>query len=335
MSRDPKRASLVFRAGSPTASPEGPPSDHRNVRRARPRPAVSMASAIRPTSPKGDRSRWPDQRGACQALATLTTRAFLRAPRRAPAVPHETAEPYPHLPDPKAHGTRARLARAEPAARSAPGLPPKGSAGLGSDRRRLKARSRCRNRDRDESFDLDPLGLNRRPPSQTWIRRPLPEERGSQSQPSVPTIGTPPPPPEGDSNRGSSGGVRSERQDSTALEAFGPSTPKDRDASSSEEPASPALGSRKPSSSRTCRHRDPEGPRRFQLRRAVEPSARRIRRALRAQPRPKGRSHTEARIGDPRLSRFQRRDLDPRRPRRDAASFRALLPRSQLELLFS
>lgn len=46
-----------------------------------------------------------------------------------------------------------------------------------------RARFRCRNRDRDESFDLEFTGLNQRPPSQTWIRRPLPEKRGSQSQP--------------------------------------------------------------------------------------------------------------------------------------------------------
>jgi hypothetical protein len=197
-------------------------------------------------------------------------------------------------------------------------------------------RFRCRNRDRDESFDLEFTGLNQRPPSQTWIRRPLPEKSGSQSQPEHDLTPRPPsPPPEGDSNRNrtaeSARSVRTRRHS----EAFGPATPKDRDAWSSEEPASPALGSRKPSSSRTCRRPGPKGSRRFELRRAVEPSARRIsNRVHGAPPTRRPGSHQDTNRGSA-LSRFQLRDLDLQRLRRDPASFRARLARSQLELLFS
>lgn len=52
-SRDPKQASLGFRTGSPTASPEGPPPDHRIVRRARPRPSGLDGVGHPPDHPEG------------------------------------------------------------------------------------------------------------------------------------------------------------------------------------------------------------------------------------------------------------------------------------------
>jgi hypothetical protein len=273
-----RRASLSFRNGVPTTSPEGLRPVHRILRRARPRPAISMASAIQLCRPE----RQPGRCGRTnEALVERPppspTRTFERASRRTPALRREPADPRPHLPDPKAHGTRTGLARDEPAARSRSRPLPKGSGWNRSGSPSPQPRFRCRNQDRDESFDLEFTGLNQQPPSQTWIRRPLPEKSGSQSQPEHDLTPRPPsPPPEGDSNRNrtaeSARSVRTRRHS----EAFGPSTPKDRDAWSSEEPASPALGSRKPSSSWTCRRPGPEGSWRFELRRAVEPSARRI-----------------------------------------------------------
>jgi hypothetical protein len=273
-----RRASLSFRNGAPTTSPEGLRPNHRILRRARPRPAISMASAIqlcRPERQPGRCGRTNEAR--VERPPPSPTRTFERASRRTPALRREPADPRPHLPDPKAHGTRTRIARDEPAPRSRSRPLPEGNRWMRLGSPSPQPRFRCRNRDRDESFDLEFTGLNQRPPSQTWIRRPLPEKSGSQSQPEHDLTPRPPsPPPEGDSNRNrtaeSARSVRTRRHS----EAFGPATPKDRDAWSSEEPASPALGSRKPSSSRTCRRPGPKGSRRFELRRAVEPSARRI-----------------------------------------------------------
>jgi hypothetical protein len=240
------------------------------------------------------RSRW---RRPSSSAAPKGSRADVAGPtRRSPSarLPHQPALSSEH---PEGHllsganrlilvrisqtrrptGHEQRLARDEPAARSRSRPLPKGSGWNRSGSPSPQPRFRCRNRDRDESFDLEFTGLNQQPPSQTWIRRPLPEKSGSQSQPEHDLTPRPPsPPPEGDSNRNrtaeSARSVRTRRHS----EAFGPSTPKDRDAWSSEEPASPALGSRKPSSSWTCRRPGPEGSWRFELRRAVEPSARRI-----------------------------------------------------------
>lgn len=50
--RAEKRASLSFRNSAPTTSPEGLRPNHRILRRARPRPAVSMASAIQLCRPE-------------------------------------------------------------------------------------------------------------------------------------------------------------------------------------------------------------------------------------------------------------------------------------------
>jgi hypothetical protein len=273
-----RRASLSFRNGVPTTSPEGLRPVHRILRRARPRPAISMASAIQLCRPER-------QPGRCGR----TNEALVERP---PPSPTRTFEEHPegHLlsganrlilvrisQTRRPTGHEQRLARDEPAARSRSRPLPKGSGWNRSGSPSPQPRFRCRNRDRDESFDLEFTGLNQQPPSQTWIRRPLPEKSGSQSQPEHDLTPRPPsPPPEGDSNRNrtaeSARSVRTRRHS----EAFGPSTPKDRDAWSSEEPASPALGSRKPSSSWTCRRPGPEGSWRFELRRAVEPSARRI-----------------------------------------------------------
>jgi hypothetical protein len=91
--------------------------------------------------------------------------------------------------------------------------------------------------------------------------------------------------------------------DSTALEAFGPSTPKDRDASSPEEPASPALGSRNQRAPGPVGTATPKGLGAFSSE-ELSSLRSRIRRAPPAHHQPEGRRYTETRTGDPQLSRF-------------------------------
>lgn len=351
---------------SPTrgsASPEGPPeSPSRKTRIAllqkrrsnhEPRRAATESPNSSVERGLDQRSRW---RRPSSSAAPKGSRTDVAGPTRRSSsarLPHQPALSNGH---PEGHllsganrlslarisqtrrptGHEQGLARDEPAPRSRSRPLPEGNGWnrLGSPS--PQPRFRCRNRDRDESFDLEFTGLNQQPPSQTWIRRPLPEKSGSQSQPEHDLTPRPPsPPPEGDSNGNrtaeSARSVRTRRHS----EAFGPSTPKDRDAWSSEEPASPALGSRKPSSSRTCRRPGPKGSRRFELRRAVEPSARRIsNRVHGAPPTRRPGSHQDTNRGSA-LSRLQRRDLDLQSLRRDPASFWPLLLRSQLELFIS
>lgn len=288
-----------------TADPEGPPEtpssetsiallqrrcSNRKPRRAAtgsPEPPSSAASASEldgvghpPNHPEGrpvgvtGPTRTPSERSPLSP-----TRALEPAPRRVPTLRHEPAELPPASPRPE--GPRDTSFRSRVPSRhseSRPTSPQRDQ--LGSARTTVASRPvpLPKPGDRDESFDLDSLGLNRRPPSQTWTRRPLPEESGSQSQPSMTSPpGPPPPPPEGDNDGESSDGVRSERQDSTAFQSFQPLDPEGSRCLELRRASKPGAREQKPSSSRTCRHRDPERPWRFELRRAVEPSARRIR----------------------------------------------------------
>jgi len=102
-----RRASLSFRNGAPTTSPEGLRPNHRILRRARPRPAISMASAIQLCRPEGQPGRCGRTNEALvERPPPSPTRTIERASRRTPTLRREPAEPRPHLPDPKAHGTR-------------------------------------------------------------------------------------------------------------------------------------------------------------------------------------------------------------------------------------
>jgi len=102
-----KRASLSIRNGAPTTSPEGLRPNHRILRRARPRPAISMASAIQLCHPERQPGRCGRTNEApVERPPPSPIRTFERASRRTPALRREPAEPRPHLPDPKAHGTR-------------------------------------------------------------------------------------------------------------------------------------------------------------------------------------------------------------------------------------
>lgn len=128
-----RRASLSFRNGAPTTSPEGLRPNHRILRRARPRPAISMASTIQLCRPEGQPGRCGRTNEALvERPPPSPTRTIQRASQRTPTLRREPAEPrrisQTRRPTGHEQGSRETSQRPE----VAPGYSPKGMAGIGS-----------------------------------------------------------------------------------------------------------------------------------------------------------------------------------------------------------
>lgn len=332
-----RRASLSFRNGAPTTSPEGLRPNHRILRRARPRPAISMASTIQLCRPERQPGRCGRTNEALiERPPPSPIRTFERASRRTPALRHEPADPRPHLPDPKAHGTRTGSRETSRLPRVAPGHSPKGIAGCGSGHRRPSLGSvaeteieTSRSTSSSQGWTSDrpprrgsedpclrrvearvsrsmtsPLGLHRRHPKATATEIERRSPLGASGLDGIPKLSAPR--PRRIVTPGAPKSQQARRSGAENLRAPGPvgaRAPKGLDASSSEE-----LSSLLPGESRT---------------------------ESMAVHQPESRLHTKVTNRGSALSRFQRRDLDLQRLRRDPASFRPLLARSQLELFIS